>query len=246
MKTKLLNIKSKQKLCGVLIKVNGSGSWMPIEEHEPNSKLGDILKYKNDEYAVGTRGRPPSWLKVLKIKVNKKHPPSYGDIEKRFKKNIKDIPGILFKNYIDKKEFKCLGNLVFINDKIYMEYLNKDFSHIPCVYIIDVNGKIIKIGSAKTGFEDRLTSYKAGLTKNASTKASPTNRAVMKQLLHFLKNKIPIKIYGLFCPEQQYDEVPRKITEPNNTQKFPLSRVKNLEKTYINRYENEYGIRLYY
>ncbi len=100
-----------------------------------------------------------------------------------------------------------------------------------CVYIMVINGKIFKIGTALRGIRARIRSYNTGKMKyRARGTNSSTNFWVLQS---FINLEEEVTIYALYPKTQTIEVFGEKIEEP-------MPSAKTMEGVIIRLFENEY------
>lgn len=130
--------------------------------------------------------------------------------------------GVHFKNYNNKKYFKEIGKIILDDETTYngskkrktlikLETMieEKEYSSDKneWIYILTINGEIVKIGGTANGLKKRMASYLCGhhtQDRGRSGKCSVTNAYVYNTLYHHLKIKNNIiKMYGYLLPKKE-------------------------------------------
>jgi hypothetical protein len=146
------------------------------------------------------------------------------------KKWIKLIPTdkiINFESFPQKTYFVPIADVVLdteINDSgkskgekkrntlIKLDNFNKELidKKKEWIYIIVINGQIVKIGGTRSGIKERFGSYLCGHhipERNKSGKASETNKYVYNTLYFYLEMGCEIKLYGYELPVEEITRV---------------------------------------
>lgn len=127
-----------------------------------------------------------------------------------------------FKNYNNKKYFKKIGEIVLDNEtkndgsKKRKTLIKLDFiiekeeyssNENEWIYILTINGEIVKIGGTGNGLRMRMGSYLCGHhteDRGKSGKCSGTNAYIYNTLYNELKTKnILIEMYGYLLPKEE-------------------------------------------
>lgn len=101
-----------------------------------------------------------------------------------------------------------------------------------CVYIMVINGKIFKIGTALRGIKGRIGSYNSGRIRyrNKGTN-SGANYWILQSILNLKK---AVKFYAFYPPTRRCKIFGETVDEP-----FPSS--KTIEGVVIRKFETKYG-----
>jgi len=141
------------------------------------------------------------------------------------KKWIKLIPinkCILFEEYNKKVYFTPIADITLDNEintsgkktglkkrntLIKLENFDKKLieEKTEWLYILTINGRIVKIGGTRDGIKNRFGSYLCGHhipERQKSGKASETNKYIYNTLYFYLLNKCNIKLYGYKLPQE--------------------------------------------
>ena len=121
---------------------------------------------------------------------------------------------VLWQDYNFKNDFEYVCEVKANVSKEKLEYLDQVRENMerPCVYVMVINGKIFKIGSALRGMKLRIISYNSG---KAKYKIRGTNgRTNYWVLQSMIKMKAIIKIYAYYPPTKQGKIFGVKFSEP--------------------------------
>jgi len=141
------------------------------------------------------------------------------------KKWIKPIPKdkcILFEEYNKKSYFMPIADITLDNEintsgkktglkkrntLIKLENFDKKLieEKTEWLYILTINGRIVKIGGTRDGIKNRFGSYLCGHhipERKKSGKASETNKYIYNTLYFYLENGCNIKLYGYKLPQE--------------------------------------------
>lgn len=101
-----------------------------------------------------------------------------------------------------------------------------------CVYIMELENKVLKIGTALRGIKGRIGSYNTGKMKY---RARGTNSGANYWMLHSIINlAVPVRFYGYFPPSRRCRVFGIQLNEP-----FPSA--KTVEGVLIKLFVERYG-----
>jgi len=116
-------------------------------------------------------------------------------------------------------------------------YYTKDTDHSQWVYLLSINGKIIKIGESNKTLGNRWGSYGAGTRENRNNgTCSTTNYFISEIIRQSLNSKYKIELFGYRIPN-----VVIKIDVFGTTKKVITNNVKSYESSLIEKFVNLYG-----
>ena len=150
-------------------------------------------------------------------------------------KKIEDLNNeVLFESYEFKGEFEyaCTIAASGENEKFIITHENKELMEKSCVYIMVLNRRIFKIGSALRGIKGRIGSYNSGRTRY---RIRSTNSGANYWVLHSLINiGQPVKFYIYYPQTKKCIIFGEEALEP-----FPSA--KSIEGVVIRKFEETYG-----
>lgn len=141
---------------------------------------------------------------------------------------------LLWKNYEHKNKFEyiCEVQPDVENEKFIVTDSKKENMKRSCVYIMVVEGRIFKIGTALRGMTGRIGSYNSGKTKH---RIKGTNSGANYWVLHSMLNfKKKITFYAYYPAVAECKIFGETIDEP-----FPSS--KTIEGVVLRQFEKKYG-----
>lgn len=175
--------------------------------------------------------------------------------ETAYSKYIKPIPRnrtIEFAAFEHKGYFTCIADIVLdkeVNSRgekkrqtlIKLDNFVKEMieGKKEWIYIICINGLIVKIGGTRNGFKERFGSYLCGhhiTERNKSGKASETNKYVYNTLYFYLEMGCEVKVYGYELPVYEMKVDMWGDEEIIKTQTFH-----SYESSIINKFKKQTG-----
>lgn len=156
-------------------------------------------------------------------------------------KNIKPlkyedlINEVEYKNYKYKKYFSHICDLIpnLKDEKIEIINLDPKTGKIDgLVYIMVIDGKILKIGETINTIKDRIQSYNCGKLKHRiSGTASTTNFFILQSILKINKK---VNVFAMFPPKPKFKIFGKEVISSHPP-------VKIAEKKLIKEFINDYG-----
>jgi len=170
---------------------------------------------------------------------------------------IKLIPidkTVAFEDFADKSYFKQVADIVLDTDVdekkngkkkrntlIKLANCNEETIKQKCewVYIMVINGRVVKIGGTRDGIKGRFGSYLCGHhipEHGKSGKASETNKYVYNTLYFYSKLGCEIKLYGYQLPDE---EIIRNVFGKDI--RIRVQTYHSYESVLIDNYKKNYG-----
>lgn len=129
-------------------------------------------------------------------------------------------------------EFMCEVNGDEYNEKLIVVESVESLMERSCVYIMETEGKVLKIGTALRGIKGRIGSYNTGKMKY---RGRGTNSGANYWMLQsIIKLAVPVRFHGYFPPTRPCEVFGTTLTEP-----FPSA--KAVEGVLIRLFAERYG-----
>lgn len=136
--------------------------------------------------------------------------------------------------YEHKREFEFMCDVIGdrYEERLVVGRADEALMKKSCVYIMEVEGKVLKIGTALRGIKGRIGSYNTGKVKY---RARGTNSGANYWMLHSIINlAVPVRFHGYFPPLRRCLVFGTKVKEP-----FPSA--KTVEGVLIKLFVERYG-----
>ena len=134
--------------------------------------------------------------------------------------------------YKDKFKYACTATPNANEEVLQITDENKPIMKKSCAYVIVINNRIFKIGSALRGIKDRIGSYNTGRTRYRT--AGTNSGTNFWCLQSFIKIAEPVKFYIYYPSMRKTTIFGESISEP-----FPSA--KSIEAVVIRKFEQKYG-----
>ena len=159
----------------------------------------------------------------------------YNKLDEPLKKLESLSEQLLWKNYEhkDKFEYICEVQPDEENEKLIITDSKKENMKKSCVYIMVIEDRIFKIGTALRGMAGRIGSYNSGKVKFRTRGTnSGANYWVLQSMLNFKKK---VTFYAYYPPVRKCKTVFGEIVD----EPFPSS--KTIEGVVLRQFEKKYG-----